>query len=215
MIAPHGTGRKHRVIIVDGQDLVRHGLRALVDTLQDFTLCGEARSESEARRALKARPDIAILGLDAPDDSGIELIRALKAERPQIEILVLASSVGDRTMAELVQAGARGCVLKSDPGERIVFALAAIAAHRPYVSPAVVETLGATRLDRAAAAKPLTSREREIVRLVASGHTNKRIAALLDISVKTVETHRLAAMHKIGARSAADVTRYALRNDLA
>jgi DNA-binding NarL/FixJ family response regulator len=214
MIALRGTDRKHRVIIVDGQDVVRHGLRALVEALPDFTVCGDARSSSEARRALRTRPDIAVLGLDAPDDRGIELIRALKAARPQIEILVLASSIGDRMMAELAQAGARGCVLKSDSGDRIGVALAEIAAHRAYVSPTIFETLGTTHPSRGAAGKPLTLREREVVQLVASGHTNKRIAALLDISVKTVETHRLTAMHKIGARSAADVTRYALRNDL-
>jgi DNA-binding NarL/FixJ family response regulator len=216
MVGQHGTDPEHRVMVVDDHDLVRRGVRALIETLPGFALCGEAATAEEARTlAPEAQPDIVVLDLKLPDGDGLELIREFKAAPRPVEVLILTMRDSERVMADAVRAGARGYVLKSEPGERIAEALVALAAHKSYLSPAVSQILLEPRIfNNHGSTKPLTNREREIVRLVAYGKSNKNIAAMLNISVKTVESHRTAAMHKIGAKTAADVVRYALRNDL-
>jgi DNA-binding NarL/FixJ family response regulator len=216
MIAQRRNGPEHRVMIVDDHEMVRRGIRSIIESLPGFMLCAETASGSEAGSlAAQAMPDIVVLDLGLPDGSGINLIRALKVVSATVQILVLTVSDSERAMAEAIEAGARGYVLKSEAGKQLAEALLALSRHRPYLSPGVSERLFGPRLFRSRLLpRPLTIREREIVRLVASGATNRGIAAMLDISIKTVESHRNAAMHKIGAKSAADVVRYALRNHM-
>jgi DNA-binding NarL/FixJ family response regulator len=140
----------------------------------------------------------------------------LKKLLPRTEILVLTMHDSERIVAQALRAGARGYVLKSDGGDALIDALTALSKHQPYFSASVSENLLQVYLNSNASQEheQLTPRERQIIKLVAEGNSNKRIAIILRLSIKTVETHRSAAMRKIGAKSTADVAMYAARNEL-
>jgi DNA-binding NarL/FixJ family response regulator len=201
-------------MLVDDHDVVRRGVRSLISAMPDWTVCAESRENYEALNlAAEAKPDIVVTEISTAD--GIDLLIHFKKLLPKSEILVLTGIECERTIARALRVGVRGYVLKSETGHRIIDALSALSRHQPFFSSSVSESL----LDFYVRSGPasgelLTSRERQVVRLVAEGNTNKRISTMLKLSIKTVETHRAAAMQKIGAKSAADIARYALRNDL-
>jgi DNA-binding NarL/FixJ family response regulator len=206
-----------RIIIVDDHDAIRRGVRQLLDTKPYYQVVGEA---SDGRSALElareARPDIAILDYSIPELNGLDLSHALKREFPRIEILVYTMHDREEIIMEVLRAGVRGFVLKSDTEKHLIAALDALSIHRSYFSGAISDTL----LDQFLESKPqssagsLTHREREVVQQVAEGRINKEIAQRLTISVKTVETHRASAMRKLKLRTTADLVRYAVRNQL-
>jgi DNA-binding NarL/FixJ family response regulator len=197
--------------------MVRHGIRTLIEAMPDWTLCAEAADGQEAlRKAEETRPDLVIIDVSMPKLGGLDAMAALKKQIPSIEFLVLTMHDSERIVAQALRAGARGYVLKSDSGERLLDAVIALSHHKTYFSPAVSETLLQSYLasDPLVHTEQLTPRERQIVKLVAEGNSNKRIAAILKVSIKTVETHRSAAMRKIGAKSSAQLALYAARNQL-
>lgn len=199
------------MLIVDEHEVARRGVRVLVDALPGFTVCAEAGTAQDARKAVAAAaPDIVVLDVRLAS-GGVDLIRELGASPAQPQVIVLTSTDSEQLLSEAIDAGARAYVLKSAPSQQITDALLALASHKPYPHR---KAFGLGGGEQAAPSRSLTRREREIVGLVASGASNKRIAEMLAISVKTVETHRSSAMHKIGARTAADVVRYAVRNRL-
>ena len=156
-----------------------------------------------------------------PELNGLEATRRIRATCPATEVLVFTMHESDELIAEVFAAGARGYLVKSDAPRHIIAAIEALAAHQPYFSARVTaKLLEAFLRDRAASAGEdtaegaLTAREREVVQLLAEGRRSKDIAQRLDVSVKTVETHRAAVMRKIGAGSIADVVRYAVRNHI-
>lgn len=202
-------------MIVDDHDAVRRGVRTLVESRANYCVVGEASNGREAMEMAKeSQPDIVILDYSIPELNGLDLSHQLKRASPRIEILIYTMHDREELIAEILHAGVRGFVLKSDTEKHLLAALDALSIHRPYFSGAVSETL----LDKFLESKPqptassLTHREREIVQLIAEGRINKEIAQLLNISVKTVETHRASAMHKLKLRTTADLVRYAIRN---
>lgn len=206
-----------RVLIVDDHDALRRGIRALVESRPNFTVVAEAASGHEAvEEAKRTLPDIAILDYSLPELNGLDLTVALKRELPRLEILVYTMHSRDEIITGVLKAGARGYVMKSDSEEHLVAALEALALRRPYFSGAVSEALLKQFLqtNRHINSGVLTHREREVVQLIAEGKINKQIASTLDISVKTVETHRASAMQKLNLRTTADLVRYAVRNNL-
>jgi DNA-binding NarL/FixJ family response regulator len=211
------VGRNKRILIVDDHDAVRRGIKALIGTRANFTVVGEA---SDGRSALsvarQCSPDIAILDYSLPRLNGLDLTIALKRQDPRIEIAIYTMHDREDIIGDVLLAGARAFVMKSDPEQHLLAALDALAIRRPYFSGVVSETLLDHYLiaNKQKSTGVLTHREREIVQLIAEGKINKQIAEVLDISTKTVETHRSSAMHKLKLRSTADLVRYAVRNNL-
>jgi len=206
-----------RIIIVDDHDAMRRGVRQLLEAKPYYEVVGEAadgRSGLEVARA--TRPDIAILDYSIPELNGLDLAHALKREFPKIEILLYTMHDREEIIIEVLRAGVRGFVLKSDAEKHLLAALDALSIRRPYFSGAISDTLLEQFLDSKPhpLASSLTHREREVVQQVAEGRINKEIAQRLSISVKTVETHRASAMRKLKLRTTADLVRYAVRNQL-
>ena len=211
------AGPIKRVLIVDDHDALRRGIRALVETRPNFTVVAEAASGHAAlEEARPSTPDIAIVDYSLPELNGLDLTLALKRELPRLEILIYTMHARDEIITGILKAGARGYVMKSDSEEHLLAALDALSVRRPYFSGAVSEALLEQFLqtNRHLNVGVLTHREREVVQLIAEGKINKQIADTLDISVKTVETHRASAMHKLKLRTTADLVRYAIRNSL-
>ena len=203
------------IILADDHEIVRRGLRALLETRSDFLVRAEAADGHEAvALALKHKPDVAVIDVSLPRLGGVETTRQIRNGSPNTEVLIFTMHDSSELINEILDAGARGYLLKSDGDELIVEAITALARHRPFFAGRSSQLL----LDRfkagQAAPSVLTAREREIVQLIAEGQSNKRIAIALDISVKTVETHRAAAMRKLGIHTTAELVRYALRNKL-
>ena len=210
-------GRAVRLMLVDDHAVVRAGVRSLIDAFPEWTVCAEARDGDEAlKTAAEAKPDIVVLDLSMPKIGGVDTIIQLRHLLPDVEILVLTMHDSERIVAQALRAGARGYVLKNESPDNLIEALAALSNHRPYFSSSVSETLLKSYLssDSAVDHEQLTPRERQIVKLVAEGNSNKRISSILKVSVKTVEAHRSAAMRKVGAKSSADLALYAARNEL-
>jgi RNA polymerase sigma factor (sigma-70 family) len=211
------TGPVKRILIADDHDVIRRGVRSLLETRSDLQVVGEAADGRDALIAARAtQPDIAILDYSLPKLNGYDLTVALKRELPRIEILIYTMYDRESLILDVLRAGARGFILKSETEDHLLAAITALSIHRPYFSGGVSETL----LDQFLRIKPenalstLTRREREIVQLIAEGKINREIAELLDISVKTVETHRATAMHKLKLRTTAELVRYAVRNSI-
>jgi DNA-binding NarL/FixJ family response regulator len=206
-----------RVMLVDDHEIVRQGIRSLIETNPDWTICAEASDGQAALKAIEeVQPDLIVLDVSMPNMSGLDVIIQIKKLLPDVEILVLTMHDSERIVAESLRAGARGYLLKSESGDKLLEALTAVSRHRTYFSPVVSETLLKFYCDSESGHEheQLTPRQRQIVKLVAEGNSNKRIAHILKIGVKTVETHRSEAMRRIGAKSSADLTLYAARNEL-
>ena len=206
-----------RILIVDDHDAVRRGVRQLLETKPYYQVVAEAPDGRTAlQMARESRPDIAILDYSIPELNGLDLSHALKREFPRIEILLYTMHDREEVIMDLLRAGVRGLVLKSDAEHHLIAALDALSIHRSYFSGAISDTLLDQFLESKVqgVASSLTHREREVVQQVAEGHINKEIATRLNISVKTVETHRASAMHKLKLRTTADLVRYAIRNNI-
>jgi DNA-binding NarL/FixJ family response regulator len=199
-------------MLVDDHAMVRKGLRALIESMPGWVVCAEAEDGLEALAiAPAAVPDIIVIDLSMPRLSGIDATIQLRQLVPDVEILVLTMHESDHLVEQATRAGAIGYLRKGDSEERLMEALATVAKHQPY---SYLATTQRERQPDEADDRRLTPRERQIVKLVAEGNTNHAMADLLGVSIKTVETHRLAAMRKVGARSSADLTMYAARNGL-
>lgn len=207
-----------RILIADDHQAVRQGVRNFLESRDGWQVVGEAENGREALQlARETRPDIAILDYALPQMNGLELTRAIKRELPRTEILIYTMHEQESVLVEVLRAGARGYVLKSDTGSHLISAVEALAMHRPYFSAAISETLLDNFVEQNQgpdSPRVLTPREREIVQLIAEGKINKQIAHMLEISVKTVETHRAAAMHKLKLRTTAELVLYAVRNNI-
>jgi DNA-binding NarL/FixJ family response regulator len=204
-------------MLADDHAVVRRGLRTLIEGVPGWEVCAEAADGNETvALATEARPDILIMDLSMPGLGGVDATIQIRKILPQIEVLILTMHESDRLAGQALRAGARGYLLKGESEDKLMEALEALSRHQPYFSPSVSETLlqGYLHSEPTHDLKQLTPRERQIVKLVAEGKSNKVIASVLNLSIKTVETHRSAAMHKVGAKSAADLTLYAARNDL-
>jgi DNA-binding NarL/FixJ family response regulator len=204
-----------RILLADDRMVARRGLRELLETCQHFLVCAEACNGREAvELAVNHRPDVAILELSLPIVDGIEATRQIRKEIPATEVLIFTLQNGESNIRRALDAGARGYVFKSEADEQIVKAIEALAQHRRFLSSEISEALLENSLEDQSTGNQsiaLTAREREVVRLIAEGKSNKTIAYLLDISVKTVETHRSASMRKLNVHSTAQLVHYAIR----
>lgn len=207
-----------RILIADDHQAMRQGVRSLLESHPAYQVIAEAGDGREALNlARENKPDIAILDYSLPLMNGLELTRSIKHDMPRTEVLIYTMHDRESILIDVLRAGARGYVLKSDSGAHLIAAVAALARHKPYFSGAISETLLEHFIESDHSSDKsvmLTAREREIVQLIAEGKLNKQIAHMLNISVKTVETHRAAAMHKLKLRSTAELVLYAVRNNI-
>lgn len=206
-----------RVLVVDDHAVVRTGLRRILDAEKDIETVGEAPNAERALfEALELKPDIVLLDVVMPGKSGIEAMPGLLTALPDTRVLVLSMQDDPRYVREAFEAGASGYVLKEAADTEVVGAVRAVANGERYVHPALGARLVAAESEerKRAASDPLSEREREVLRLLALGHTNQEIAAQLYISVRTAETHRAHIMRKLGLASRAELVRYALDNGM-
>ena len=206
-----------RVLVVDDHAVVRSGLRMLLDAQEDIEVVGEAGDARNAvfqARALK--PDVVLIDIVMPGQSGLEVTPQILHEVPEAKVLVLSMQDDPRYVHEAFDAGASGYVLKEAADVEVVQAVREVAEGKRYVHPALGARLIQAEAEarRAAEEDPLSDREREILRLLALGHTNQEIAKMLYISVRTAETHRAHIMQKLRLTTRAELVRYALEHRL-
>jgi two-component system response regulator NreC len=206
-----------RVVLVDDHAIVRAGLRRVLDAEADIEVVGEAESADRAVfETISNEPDVVVMDLVMPGKSGIEGMPAVLQAAPEVKVLVLSMQDDPRYVREAFEVGAAGYVLKEAADTEVVGAIRAVAAGERYVHPALGARLVAADAEerKRAEADPLSEREREVLRLLALGHTNQEIAKMLYISVRTAETHRAHIMQKLRLSSRAELVRYALENGL-
>ncbi len=207
-----------RIVLADDHTLVRAGVRRILEAQPGLTVVGEVSDGQAALEFTRANPvDVLVLDLTMPGTDGFEVLRKVKAELPGVKVLVLTMHANAEYVARAVQDGADGYLLKDSAVQDLVAAIEAVQAGRAYYSPPVQREL--SELLRAHAAPPrpldlLTDREREVLHLVATGMSTKEIASKLDISTRTVETHRANLMRKLNLKSVALLTQFAIREGL-
>jgi DNA-binding NarL/FixJ family response regulator len=214
--------RRVRILVADDHSILRRGVRALLETHPGWKVCGEAATGAEAvKQAKKLRPDVAVVDITMPDLSGFEATRQIRTAVPQTEVLVLTVHESEQALREVLNAGALGYVSKSDLDLNLLAAIESLLRHKPFFSSRVSEMMLERYLKRDVPPKPvgvapviLTARQREVVRLLAEGKTNKEVALALGISVKTAETHRNNIMRKLQLRSFSHLVRYAVGHNL-
>jgi two-component system response regulator NreC len=211
-----------RILIVDDHEIVREGLRVVIEREPGWEVCGVAKNGSEAvDLAQKLKPDAVILDLKMPKLDGLEAVRQIKRSNPETEILVLSANESEDLIEQVFDSGAKAYVRKAEAGRLLVPALKSLQDHKTFLPDEVSAPLFSRLLtsspgkrNNTAENEKLTPREREIVRLLADGKSNKEIASTLEISIRTCETHRAAVMRKLRLKALADVVRYAIRNGI-
>ena len=211
-----------KILIADDHEIVRRGLRAILENQPEWHVVDEAVTGREAlEKAKSSSPDVAVIDIGMPELNGLEATRQILKLLPQTEVLILTMHESEQIIREVLAAGARGYVLKSDAGKDLVTAVDALCHHRTFFSSKVSEMLLHSYLRRSDRTESvdttrsrLTAREREIVQLLAEGKSNKEVATALNISIKTAETHRTNIMNKLDLRSITELVRYAVRNNI-
>jgi DNA-binding NarL/FixJ family response regulator len=211
-----------RAIVADDHEVVRRGVRALVESHPGWTVCGEAANGREAvRLAQELHPDLVVLDVTMPEMNGLEATRAIRSSVPGTEVILLTVHDSDQLLDQAISAGARGYVLKDDAARHLMDAIDALSQHAPFVGSRAADRVGNgggqernAVVSRNGRVMSLTQREREVLRLLAEGESNREVAERLSISAKTVETHRANVMRKLGASSIVDLVHYAIRNGI-
>jgi len=206
-----------RVLVADDHEIVREGLRALLERQPGWDVCGEAIDGREAvEEAGKLKPDIVIMDIGMPELNGLDATRQIKRLLPMTEVLIFTAIETEEIVRHVFKAGARAYLLKAEATGHLVPALEMLCKHRTYFSSKVSEMIFCGYLQGGIGIEDstLTPRERETVQLIAEGKSNKEVAGLLGISVKTVETHRAGIMRKLRLQSSAGLVRYAIRNGI-
>ena len=205
-----------RILIADDHDVVRSGLRAILADQPGWEVVAEAEDGRQAvELAAATQPDVAILDYRLPIMNGVDATRQIRSFQPDTEVLIFTMHGSEPLIRELLEAGARGYLLKSDARRFLLPAVETLARHQPFFTGRVSEALLAAYLAKAAPpGNALSSRERNVLQLIVEGRTNKEVAQLLAINLKTAESHRAAAMRKVNAHCTADLVRYAIRNKL-
>lgn len=206
-----------RILVADDHDVVRTGLRTLLESRKGWQVCAEATNGRDAvEKARESKPDVAVLDIGMPLLNGVEATRQIRKLSPATEILVLTMHDSETMIQSVLEAGARGYILKDDAGTNLLAAVDAVRRRKPFLSSRVsgagAKTAGDGNGGTERLGRPLTPREREIVQLLAEGKSNKEIATFLNISVKTAETHRANIMLKLNFHSVTELVRYAVKN---
>ncbi len=211
-----------RILVADDHDVVRQGLRSLLESRAGWEVCGEASNGREAvEMSVQLKPEIVIMDIAMPTMTGLEATRQILKASPKTQVIVLTMHESEELLREVLDAGARGYVLKTDKGRELISAVDAVCNHNTFFTSRVAEMVLHGYLETSnGALKPmnraqsLTSREKEVLHLVADGKSNKEVAAGLSISVKTAEAHRVNIMRKLNAQSVVDLVKYAMRNNM-
>ncbi|PYX73478.1 MAG: DNA-binding response regulator [Acidobacteria bacterium] len=215
-----------RILIADDHELARRGIRSLLESHPGWEVCAEAKDGRDAvELATSLKPDLVLLDIGMPNLNGLEAARQILATSPNAAILILTMHDSDNVIREVLRAGARGFLLKSDAGRDLVAAVEALETQKTFFTPRVSQMVLDGFLNREKKRSEiedvtnpsgdlLTAREREVIQLLAEGRTSKEVAVTLNLSVKTAETHRTNLMRKLGLHSVADLTRYAVRNGI-
>ena len=203
-----------RILIADDHEVIRAGLRRVLERQEGWDVVAEASDGREAIvKAIKCRPDVAVLDYSMPLINGIEATRILRARAPNTEVLIFTVHDNEALVQECLKAGARGYLLKTDRESQLLRAIEDLAEHKPIFTAHVLEGLLNSFLGRPTQSM-LSDREKNMVQLIAEGHTNNQIASILNISSATVGTQRGVLMRKLGSCSSAGIVRYAIRNGL-
>lgn len=208
-----------RILIADDHEILRRGIRVLVEGHPGWEICGEATDGREAvEKAAELRPDIVLLDVGMPNLNGLDVARQILAAKPRTRILIVTMHQSEELVREVLEIGARGFLLKTDAARDLVAAVEALQRRATFFTSSVAEIVLDgylhQRNDDKHVKNCLTGREREVVQLLAEGKSSKEIAVCLDLSVKTVETHRTNVMRKLNLHSIATVVRYAVRNNI-
>ncbi|MBZ5696788.1 MAG: response regulator transcription factor [Acidobacteriia bacterium] len=215
-------GKPYRVLVVDDHAVVRRGLRSLLASQAGIEVCGEASTGIEAMEIVKkSKPDLVIMDLTMPDMNGLETSRAVKDASPETEVIVLTMHFSDELAREVLRAGAIGYVLKSDADSELLAAVDHARHHQLFFTSQLALTMAQNFVggtgeggQEGGPGSPLTPREIEVVQLLAEGKSNKEVAAALNVSTRTIESHRNHIMTKMKFASFSELVRYAVRNNL-
>ncbi|HKV04625.1 MAG TPA: response regulator transcription factor [Candidatus Acidoferrales bacterium] len=206
-----------RILIADDHGVVRRGLRALLSSRRGWKVCAEVANGRDAVAKVKRfTPDVAIVDIGMPGLGGLEATRQIRKASPKTEVLILSAHGSEKLVREALEAGARGYLLKEDADDSLLAAVDALRRRTPYFTSRVAEWVARDKSGAQSKTRRglLTPRQRETVQLLAEGKTNKEVAAILHISVKTVETHRANIMLKLNLHSVTDLVHYAIRNEI-
>jgi DNA-binding NarL/FixJ family response regulator len=208
-----------RILVADDHDVIKRGLRALLESKVGWTVVAQASNGREAvEQAEMHKPDVAVLDISMPELSGLEAARRIRKASPETEVLFLTVHNSAEMVQEALDAGGRGYVLKSDVGCDLLAAVEAALKHKTFISQGVagagVSYSTTFKEAREVGADRLTSREREVLQSLAEGRSTKEVATLLNIAVKTAETHRTNIMRKLDLHSVSELVLYAIRNRL-
>jgi DNA-binding NarL/FixJ family response regulator len=206
-----------RILVADDHELVRQGMRAIFESEQQWVVCGEASTGRQAlAMAFELKPDLVVLDVALPEMNGIEVTRQIRRALP-VPVLIVTMHDSDQVVQEAMEAGANGLVLKAEAGRTLADAVTTILSRGEFISPRVGRVAGREASDGAQPVGPrkplhLTSRERQVLQLLAEGQANKEVANALGIATKTAETHRARIMAKLDVHSMSELVRYAIRN---
>lgn len=211
-----------KILVADDHDLVRRGVRTLLETHPGWQVCAEARNGHEAvLKCQQLKPNIAILDFNMPELNGLEAAKRILKLSPQIETLILSVDHSNQLIRDLLNAGVRGYILKSDSDRDLIAAVEALENHRPFFAICATELMLNSKRGHMEFSspsgnweEPLTSRELELLQLIAQGKNSREAASVLGISTKTADTHRANLMRKLQIHSVTDLVRYALRNHI-
>lgn len=208
-----------RILIADDHLVVRSGLRAILEAQEGWQVVAEAADGRDAlTKAIETKPDVAIIDYSLPVMNGVEVTREICSRAPGIEVLMFTMHDREALIREVIEAGARGYLLKSDAKRNLIAAVRSLAGHKPFftekLATAVLRPLLSPSKETTEKEPSLSPRERRIVQLIAEGHSNRETSEILGLSVKTIEAHRSAAMRKLNLTSTAAIVRYAIRNGL-
>ncbi len=201
-----------RVLLADDHALVRAGMRALLAELPGIEVVAETGDGREALRLVRERkPDIALLDISMPELNGLEVVGRIARDHPNTRAIILSMHGDDESVRRALVAGAAGYLLKNSDRRELELALRAVARGDTWLSPSLTKRVVATYMRGASPDAVLTPRQREVLQLVAEGHSNKEIASRLNVALKTVETHRTELMDRLGIHGVASLVRYAIQ----
>ena len=213
--------RPLRILVADDHQLIRDGVKALLESRAGWEICGEAGTGREAvAKTIELRPDVIILDISMPNLNGLDAARRIRMASPNTEVLILSMHYSDQLTRDIIDSGALGYVLKSDCDRDLLMAVESVARHEPFFTahasekmPIESKTAGAL-VNSPKFSNQVTSREREIIQLLAEGNRGKEVALFLGISAKTVESHRSNLMRKLDIHNLSGLVRYAMRNQI-
>jgi DNA-binding NarL/FixJ family response regulator len=217
------TAKPYKILVVDDHSIVRRGIRSLLETQPDMQVCAEAADGATAmEQVIKERPNLVVLDLTMPEKNGLEVTRLIREESPSSEVLILTMHFSEEVAREVLRCGARGYILKSDADSELLAAVRHIKNNKPFFTGKLAASMAESFVrdtrgsgnNGKAEDVALSTREMEVVQLLARGKSNKEAAAMLGVSTRTVESHRNHIMRKMEFESFSDLIRFAIRSNL-